>query len=113
MTRQQRRGVTLFHCRAALILISILLTPLACADSYPAKAVRFIVAFPAGGNSDLVARIVGQKLTETLGRPFVIDNRGGAGGVIAEEIAAKSPPDGYTLLHVSVAHVVGSIFYKK
>ncbi|HEV2095172.1 MAG TPA: tripartite tricarboxylate transporter substrate-binding protein, partial [Chthoniobacterales bacterium] len=90
-----------------------LLAPLAGADSYPAKAVRFIVAFPAGGNSDLVARIVGQKLTDSLGRPFVIDNRGGAGGVIAEELAARSAPDGYTLLHVSIAHVIGSILNKK
>ena len=97
----------------AVSLVLLLLAPLACADGYPAKAVRFIVAFPAGGNSDLVARIVGQKLTDSLGRPFVIDNRGGAGGVIAEEIAAKSPPDGYTLLHVSIAHVVGSILNKK
>ncbi|HEV2009371.1 MAG TPA: tripartite tricarboxylate transporter substrate-binding protein, partial [Burkholderiales bacterium] len=57
--------------------------------------------------------IVGQKLTDSLGRPFVIDNRGGAGGVIAEELAARSTPDGYTLLHVSIAHVVGSILNKK
>ena len=110
---KDRRGVRLLRCRAAVSLILFLLMPLACADSYPAKPVRFIVAFPAGGNSDLVARIVGQKLTESLGRPFVIDNRGGAGGIIAEELAAKSAADGYTLLQVSIAHVVGSILNKK
>ena len=55
----------------------------ASADSYPSKSVRFIVAFPAGGNADLIGRLAAQRLTEGLGRPFVVDNRGGAGGVIA------------------------------
>ena len=76
------------------------------AESYPVRPVRFIVSVSAGGNVDMVARLVGQKLTENLGRPFVIDNRGGAGGVIAEEIAVNSPADGYTILLVSIAHVV-------
>ena len=65
-----------------------------------------IVAIPAGGNVDMVARLVGSKLSENLGKPFVVDNRGGAGGVIAEEITVRSPADGYTLLMVSLAHVV-------
>jgi len=79
------------------------------AESYPVRPVRLIVAIPAGGNVDMVARLVGQKLSESLGRPFVIDNRGGAGGVIAEEIAARSSADGYTILLVSLAHVVNPI----
>jgi tripartite-type tricarboxylate transporter receptor subunit TctC len=87
--------------------------PFAHADDYPAKPVRFIVAFPAGGNSDLVARLVGQKLTDVLGRPFVIDNRGGAGGVIAEELVSRSAADGYTILLVSIAHVVNASLNKK
>lgn len=86
---------------------------LAHAQSYPLKPVRFIVAFPPGGNADLVARLVGQKLTDGLGRPFVIDNRGGAGGVIAEEVTARSAPDGYTVLLVSLAHVVSPTLNKK
>jgi tripartite-type tricarboxylate transporter receptor subunit TctC len=73
---------------------------------YPARPVRMIVAIPAGGNVDMVARLVGSKLSENLGKPFVVDNRGGAGGVIAEEITVRSPADGYTLLMVSLAHVV-------
>lgn len=87
--------------------------PPAHADDYPAKPVRFIVAFPAGGNSDLVARLVGQKLTDVLGRPFVIDNRGGAGGVIAEEIVSRAAADGYTILLVSIAHIVNASLNKK
>src|SRR6185503_18788801 len=80
--------------------------PAAPADTYPARPVRFIVATAAGGNVDMVARLVGNKLTESMGRPFVVDNRGGAGGVIAEEITVRSPADGYTQLLVSLAHDV-------
>ena len=70
-------------------------------NAYPEKPVRFIVAYPAGGSADLIARLVGQKLVDALLQPFVIDNRGGAGGLIGEELAAKSAPDGYTILLVS------------
>jgi tripartite-type tricarboxylate transporter receptor subunit TctC len=92
--------------KPALLILAVLASVSAHADTYPTRPVRFIVAIPAGGNVDLVARLVGHKLTESLGRPFVIDNRGGAGGVIAEEITARSPADGYTILMVSLAHVV-------
>ena len=83
------------------------------AENYPAKPVRFIIAFAPGGNADLMGRLAAQKLTEGLGRPFVVDNRGGAGGVIAEEIAARAVPDGYTLLFVSLAHTVSDAINRK
>lgn len=70
----------------------------AAAPEYPVKPIRFLVGFTPGGSSDTVARIVGQKLAERLGQQIVIDNRGGAGGNIAAELAAKAAPDGYTLL---------------
>ncbi len=73
----------------------------ASAQSWPAKAVRVIVPFAPGGGADLTARQVSQKLTESLGQPFVIDNRGGAGGAIGMELTAKAPPDGYTIMSVS------------
>ena len=68
------------------------------AQSYPAKPIRFVVGFSAGGASDITARIVGQKLTEHLGQPVIIDNRAGASGTIAGGIVAKAPADGYTIL---------------
>jgi tripartite-type tricarboxylate transporter receptor subunit TctC len=92
--------------RSALVLALTVCSPSIHADSYPSKPVRFIVAFPAGGNVDLMGRLAAQKLTDALGRPFVVDNRGGAGGAIAEEIVSRAAPDGYTLLMVSLAHTV-------
>jgi tripartite-type tricarboxylate transporter receptor subunit TctC len=68
------------------------------APDYPAKPVRVIVTFPPGGGTDLMARTIGQKLADVWGRPFVMDNRAGAGGIIGTEIAARASPDGYTLL---------------
>ena len=68
------------------------------AEPYPAKPVRFVIAFSPGGPSDILTRLIGGKLAESMGQPFVFDNRPGAGGNIAGEIVAKSPPDGYTLL---------------
>ena len=70
----------------------------AWADNYPARPVRLIVGYPAGGSTDLVARIIGGWLGERLGQSFVIENRPGAGTNIAVQAAVASPPDGYTLL---------------
>jgi tripartite-type tricarboxylate transporter receptor subunit TctC len=70
----------------------------AVAQQYPTKAVRLIVGFPAGGTSDIMARLTGQKLSEAWGQTFIIDNRPGAGGNIGTELVAKAAPDGYTLL---------------
>jgi tripartite-type tricarboxylate transporter receptor subunit TctC len=81
------------------------------AQSYPTKPIRFVVGFTAGGASDITARIVGQKLTEHLGQPVIIDNRAGASGTIAGGIVAKAPPDGYTLLMVSGTQTVNETLY--
>jgi tripartite-type tricarboxylate transporter receptor subunit TctC len=69
----------------------------AMAQAYPARPVKLIVPFPPGGNTDIVGRLIAQKLTEGLGQQVYVENRGGAGGTIGAEAAAKSPPDGYTL----------------
>ncbi len=85
----------------------------ALAQGYPAKTVRMIVPFPPGGNTDIIARIVVPKMSEDLGQQIIIDNRGGAGSIIGTEIASKAPPDGYTLLMVSAAHVMNPSVTKK
>ena len=72
------------------------------ASDYPNKAVRIVVGFPAGGPSDMIARAVSQKLAAAFGQQFVIDNRPGAATNIGMELTAKSPPDGYTLLMISI-----------
>jgi tripartite-type tricarboxylate transporter receptor subunit TctC len=80
---------------------------------YPAKAVRWIVPFPPGGGSDALARIMSPKLAEVLGQQVVIDNRPGAGANIGAELAAKAPPDGYTILMGNVAHAINATLYAK
>lgn len=99
------------NLRYAAVLAAVMcsLASISVAAEYPAKPVRVIVAFPAGGNADLIARVLSQGLTSTFGRNFLIDNRGGAGGIIAEEIAAKADPNGYTILQVSISHVMNPI----
>ena len=86
----------------------------AMAQNYPARPVRMIVPFPPGGATDIVARVIGQKLNDTWGQTMVIDNRGGAGGNIGGELAAKSNPDGYTLFMSSGSIVTANQhIYKK
>lgn len=82
-------------------LLSLLATTSAFAQSYPSKPVRVIVPFAPGGGSDLTARPISQKLSEALGQQFVVDNRGGAAGVIGMELTARATPDGYTLMVMS------------
>ncbi len=79
------------------------LAPQVCAQSYPVKSIRLIVPLPPGGGNDTIARLIGQKITPALGQQVVVDNRAGAGGLIAAELVAKSPADGYTLLLANVA----------
>ena len=76
-----------------------------CAQPYPSRAVRIVVAFPAGGGSDLAARVVGQKLSESFGQPVVVENRVGANGGVGAEAVARSAPDGYTLVMGSNANI--------
>ena len=81
-------------------------------EAYPQRPIRMIVPFPAGGPTDIVARTVAQRLTDQLGQTVVVDNRGGANGVIAQTLAARAAPDGYTMFVHSVAFVVNSMLYK-
>ena len=106
----------LIFAAAAMSFSSMLAAaqPQGATEAYPAKPIRFIAPFPPGGTSDIVARIAAQKLTDALGRQVLVDNRGGASGTIGYELAAKAPPDGYTLLLSSMGGLVTNQFlYKK
>lgn len=94
-------------------LFTLLAAMPALGQDYPSRPIRVVVPFPAGGGTDIVARLVTQKLGATMGANFVIDNRAGAGGTIGTDIAAKSAPDGYTLVMVSGSHAINPSLYKK
>ena len=82
-------------------------------SDYPVKAVRVIVGLAPGGGTDIQARMLSQKLSESMGRSFVVDNRTGAGGTVAYALAAKAPPDGYTLLAVASGYSITPAVYRK
>src|SRR6185295_13156285 len=83
------------------------------AQAYPARSVKIIVPFGAGGSADVYARFVGAKLSESLGQPFVVENRPGGGAVVGSDAVAKSAPDGYTLLMMSNTHTVNETLIPK
>jgi tripartite-type tricarboxylate transporter receptor subunit TctC len=85
----------------------------AVAEDYPARSIRLIIPFPPGGSNDVVGRIIANQLGQKLGQQIFVDNRGGAGGVVGTDVAAKATPDGYTLLVISVAHAVDPWIYKE
>ena len=82
-------------------------------QGFPAKPVRVIIAWPPGGANDIAGRIVAQKLAENTGQQFIVDNRGGASGIVGSDVVAKSPADGYTLLVHSAAHVSNPHLFSK
>src|SRR5215469_10918819 len=105
----KRRDFTILVGSAALIL------PVAAdaVEAFPNRPIRLVVPYPPGGGTDIVGRVLGEKLGASLGRPIVVDNRGGAGGVLGTEIVAKAAPDGYTLLLVPTSHVINPSIYAK
>jgi tripartite-type tricarboxylate transporter receptor subunit TctC len=97
----------------ALVALTCLPALPAQAEDYPTKPVKWVVAYPPGGTTDILARIMGQALSERLGQQFVIDNRPGAGNNIGTEVVANSAPDGYTVLLVNPANGINATLYKR
>ncbi|MDB5866362.1 MAG: extra-cytoplasmic solute receptor [Betaproteobacteria bacterium] len=103
-------------CRSIPVLLALCaLSPaaLAAETAYPSRPIRIIVPFPPGGTTDVVARLMGQKLTEAWGQQVVVDNRAGAGGNIGMGLAAVANPDGYTILAVSSSYMVNPTLYSR
>jgi tripartite-type tricarboxylate transporter receptor subunit TctC len=109
MNLRRRQFLHLTAGAAALPAVS----RIAGAQTYPARPVRIIVGFPAGGVTDIVARLMGQRLSERLGQQFVIENRSGANGQIATEAVVRAAPDGYTLLLANSADAINATLYEK
>jgi tripartite-type tricarboxylate transporter receptor subunit TctC len=98
----------------AMVAAAALCAGAAVAQTYPTKPIRFIIPFTPGGNTDVLGRLLGQKLTESWGQPVVIDNRAGAGGTVGVDQASKAPPDGYTIVMGTFGSVlVANSLYKK
>ncbi len=100
--------------RALLLLVLAAALPAAQAQTgkWPEKPVRVLVPFPSGGTTDIVARMITARLSEELGQQFVVDNRGGAGGMIGAEIAARANPDGHTIAIVASSYAANAVLYR-
>lgn len=106
---RQRQG----WCRAFSLLVMLATIPGALSQQYPARPVRLVVPFAAGGTADVIARSVANEVGTQLGQSFVLDNRGGANGIIGTDIVAKAAPDGHTLLHVTASFVINPNAYTR
>jgi len=107
-----RLSIRRFIAALAIFSAAVFLAAPACAQSFPSKPLKIIVPFGAGGVADLTARTVAQKLSQSLGQPVVIENKPGAGGVVASDTVAKAEPDGHTLLLMSNGNAVSATLFK-
>jgi tripartite-type tricarboxylate transporter receptor subunit TctC len=104
------------RCRSWQTLLAILavaLAGLAAADDYPTRPIRFVVPYPPGGGTDVIARILQEPLAAELGQPIIIENKGGAAGNVGTDVAAKAAPDGYTILFTLSSHTINPKLYDK
>ncbi len=93
----------------AISALSLLAAPAVQAQAYPSKPIRMVVPFPAGGTTDVVARLVAQRMSESMGQPVLVENRAGAGGAIGADLVAKAAPDGYTILMHNLTFPLSSV----
>ena len=107
------RRQSLLRAITTAILVLVTGSAFAQTSAYPDKPIRFVVPYPPGGGTDVIARIVQDRLRAALGQPIVIDNRGGAGGSIGTEVVARSAPDGYTVLFTLSSHTINPAIFSK
>src|SRR5207237_4375137 len=91
------------YAAAVLALLAGSAAPAVLAQNYPTKPIRMLIGFPPGGGTDIIGRIVAQKLSEAIGQQIIVDNRGGASGQLAAELVSKAAPDGYTIMMAHIA----------
>lgn len=99
--------------RAAILVLLCLAPPVALAQAWPSKPIRYVVPFPPAGATDILARLLTEKLNPALKQSVIVDNRAGAAGAVGTELVAKSPPDGYTILMATVAQSISETLYAK
>ena len=102
----------MMQVRAVAIALAMFACDASAQSAYPNKSIRILIPFPPGGSTDFLARGIGQKITEAWGQQVVIDNRGGAAGILATDIVAKAAPDGYTLLMNAISHAANASLYR-
>jgi len=106
------RGRAAILAAALALLLAATAPDRVAAETYPSRPVRLIVPFPPGGAADILARLIGGKISEQMGQPVVVENRPGAGGTLGADAAAKSPPDGYTILHNTNGAAIAPALYR-
>jgi len=105
----RRRSLAHLMALVGLSMSAVLASASAQAQAYPSKPIKMIVPFPAGGTTDIVARLVAQRMSESMGQPVVVENKAGAGGAIGADIVAKAAPDGYTILMHNITFPLSSV----
>src|SRR4051794_40553253 len=105
-TCTRRKSMRISSIAALLLALTLHAWPALAQTQYPTKFIRFIVPYAPGGSSDVLARTIGQKLSDALGQTFVIDNRPGAGSMVGTDVAAKATPDGYTIILSDMPHTI-------
>ncbi len=106
------KGVNEVVCILTIGVLSAIAGPAVSQEPYPSRAIRFITPYPPGGSTTTVMRLVGEKLTESWGQPVIVDNRPGGNTIIGTEALAKSPPDGYTIMLTTNAHVINPNLFR-
>ena len=101
------------RCKVSLALVAIISSAATPAQNYPAKPIRYIIAFPPGGSNDILARIIGARMTELMGATVIVDNRPGGGANIGAEAIARAGADGYTIGNISATHTINATLYPK